>query len=402
MANTRSSGGSRGRDLFRTEVSSLVADLGELAGEEAPEQPRAGSGSGAGSAPPPPSTPPPPPPASTIPEPPAPATPGPVLADTGDPAAIEDLPSYSPSYLPPLPPMLPPPPAAKTAPAPRPEPSPADRVPPAPGGWLAAALAAGAAAERAPAPQRPAPPPDTWPEPPDPYLAPVQDESATGTELGAPVLLEPLLDLEEPLPAPAPVRDAAARRGAEPDPEGPASEPGALEWHVSSQPAPAHFPDLAGLPEWEPPPGEGGAGQGSEPGAIANEHGQRFRITPPWDAASPAEPVGPPRPGVSGPPPGTASGPPPPNQRLGLPLIPGSAPTPVSTRPWSLAAAMQPLAPLGPAPSRAGALATVEPAGPEPARARRSRFHLPFAAIVTVLIVVLAALAVLIVLGLHP
>jgi len=36
MANKRSTASSRGRDLFRTEVSSLLADLGELAGEQAP------------------------------------------------------------------------------------------------------------------------------------------------------------------------------------------------------------------------------------------------------------------------------------------------------------------------------------------------------------------------------
>src|ERR1039458_8140551 len=36
MANKRSASSSRGRDLFRTEVSSLLADLGELAGERGP------------------------------------------------------------------------------------------------------------------------------------------------------------------------------------------------------------------------------------------------------------------------------------------------------------------------------------------------------------------------------
>src|ERR1035441_928801 len=36
MANKRSASSSRGRDLFRTEVSSLLADLGELAGEPGP------------------------------------------------------------------------------------------------------------------------------------------------------------------------------------------------------------------------------------------------------------------------------------------------------------------------------------------------------------------------------
>src|ERR1039458_2545575 len=34
MANKRSAASSRGRDLFRTEVSSLLADLSELAGEQ--------------------------------------------------------------------------------------------------------------------------------------------------------------------------------------------------------------------------------------------------------------------------------------------------------------------------------------------------------------------------------
>ena len=40
MANKRSTAGSRNRDVFRSEVSSLLADLGELAGEESPRPAR--------------------------------------------------------------------------------------------------------------------------------------------------------------------------------------------------------------------------------------------------------------------------------------------------------------------------------------------------------------------------
>src|ERR1035437_9321965 len=39
MANKRSAPGSRNRNLFRTEVNSLLADLGELAGEPGPHPP---------------------------------------------------------------------------------------------------------------------------------------------------------------------------------------------------------------------------------------------------------------------------------------------------------------------------------------------------------------------------
>ena len=106
MANKRSAASSRGRDLFRAEVSSLLADLGELAGEQGPHpvlaatppvtaEPAAealepvvhGTGSDAAPAPGP---------AGEAEEPPAP----PELDEAPD----EELISLSPSYLPPLPP----------------------------------------------------------------------------------------------------------------------------------------------------------------------------------------------------------------------------------------------------------------------------------------------------------
>jgi hypothetical protein len=84
-----------------------------------------------------------------------------------------------------------------------------------------------------------------------------------------------------------------------------------------------------------------------------------------------------------------------------LPLLPGGQAALVSTRPWTRAAAMQPLAPMAPPALRATGASLPEPAGPVLPRRRSSGVNVPFAAVVTVLVVVLAVILVLIFLDLH-
>ena len=151
MANKRSTAGSRNRDVFRSEVSSLLADLGELAGQESPrpaQRPAAAIETPGPAGPQPPPAPveevlpaPQPdavrPPRAFVPPvaeegPPAPPEtgwafpPAPPPIATGTPGSIEldDLPSSSPSYLPPLPPILPPVAGPTWAPTPPPPPTP--------------------------------------------------------------------------------------------------------------------------------------------------------------------------------------------------------------------------------------------------------------------------------------
>src|ERR1035438_9840738 len=135
MANKRSAASSRGRDLFRTEVSSLLADLSELAGEQVAH----------------------PVPAETPPVAAEPAVEalGPVAHGTDadadaapssggeaaespappeqDGTPDEDLISLSPSYLPPLPPVLSPLTAAPEPAAPSGRGSSAAELAPPPG-----------------------------------------------------------------------------------------------------------------------------------------------------------------------------------------------------------------------------------------------------------------------------
>jgi hypothetical protein len=87
--------------------------------------------------------------------------------------------------------------------------------------------------------------------------------------------------------------------------------------------------------------------------------------------------------------------------RPGLPLLPGGQPAPVSTRPWTLASAMQPLAPMAPPAIRAAGVPLPEPSGPVVSRSRSTGINLPFAAVVTALVAVLVVIIVLIVLHLH-
>jgi hypothetical protein len=87
--------------------------------------------------------------------------------------------------------------------------------------------------------------------------------------------------------------------------------------------------------------------------------------------------------------------------RPGLPLLPGGQPAPVSTRPWTLASAMQPLAPMAPPAIRTAGASLPEPAGPVLSRGRSSGVNLPFAVVVAALVAVLAVIVVLILLNHH-
>ena len=174
-------------------------------------------------------------------------------------------------------------------------------------------------------------------------------------------------------------------------------------WQAASAPVAVVQPDLSGMPGWELPPSPDASGrpQPEPPLPEPPESGQRFRSSPPSGAAAIAERLGTTTEALSAPPGVTPSGPLP-NQRLGLPLLPGGAAAPVSTRPWSLTAATQPLPPLGPSPGRLGSFPATEPPGPAPARPRAGRTGLPFAAVVALLIGVLLVLVVLIALQLRP
>jgi hypothetical protein len=99
--------------------------------------------------------------------------------------------------------------------------------------------------------------------------------------------------------------------------------------------------------------------------------------------------------------PATASSGPAAAGRPGLPLLPGGQAALVSTRPWTLAAAMQPLAPKAPPALRAPGASLPEAAGPVLPRSRSSGVNVPFAAVVTALVLVLALILVLIFLALH-
>jgi hypothetical protein len=89
------------------------------------------------------------------------------------------------------------------------------------------------------------------------------------------------------------------------------------------------------------------------------------------------------------------------SQRAGLPLLPGGTPPPVSTRPWSLAAAMQPIAPLAPTSARPGGAPAAEPARSVPSLTPTSGLNVPFPAVVAILVAVLLVIVVLILLDLH-
>jgi hypothetical protein len=85
------------------------------------------------------------------------------------------------------------------------------------------------------------------------------------------------------------------------------------------------------------------------------------------------------------------------------PLVPGGLPVLVSRRPWSLAAAMEPLEPLSPPPPRPVLVPRPEMAAalrPEPDGARRLRLPLHFPLLPTVVLAMLGVVIVLLVLRL--
>jgi hypothetical protein len=392
MANKRSSGGSRGRDLFRSEVSSLVADLGELTGKEAApapgepapaaEQPPLAPGMGAQ-------------PASPASEAPGAAHPPaetlPFDGDLEGLLELEDLPSFSPSYLPPLPPPVRA--EATTDPVRRPPPPGPDVHPP--GEWLAAALRAGSTGPGDEAAHgRLTLPPRAWP----PLRDPLATRPAPASVVEASAAPPP-----DPGPGGEPEADAGAATATDAravDVETGREELGGPVWHVASQPAPAHFPNLAEMTGSEPGPSPvQNGGRRPEPAAGAPaERGQRFRSTPPSGVGAAAAQLASPSPAT---PAVTASGQLAGSQRLGLPLLPGGAPAPVSTRPWSLADAMKPLPPLAPGAGRGTTRPVTEPAEPGPAPGQGRRPGLPFPALVAILVVLLLVIAVLIALNLH-
>jgi len=84
-----------------------------------------------------------------------------------------------------------------------------------------------------------------------------------------------------------------------------------------------------------------------------------------------------------------------------LPLIPGGQPAPVSTKAWSLAAAMESLEPLTPPPPRSAAASPAEPPAAMIVPAQPAGGNPPFPVMVTVLILILVVIVVLIVMHLH-
>lgn len=411
MANKRSEGGSRNRDLFRNEVASFLADLGDLAEELAPParnhpaetEPAAAEAAA---------------PATAAEEAAAqlpiatqaeveasqpvdaaispaqpeeleenavvvtagaetaedPGTDGsPVSAPeaqqppTGEIAGatapnllmnIEDLPSFSPSYLPPLPPI------------PDNE-EPAEAAPPAP--------VAAAWQERGPdmaVPETPFSEPG-WPVPPDDFGAP---PTAHWT-LGGAVVAAP-----EPAAEPEPEPE----HGYRPEPE--TETETAMVAEAANQ--------VGELPRAAETDGSGvGAGSGwrvrepavsaappSPPGETLSHDPIQVGVTEPEPAAPSAVLAGADGYGNHG-------------GRLGPPLVPGGIPGLISSRPWTLAAAMESLAPFSPPPVRPGATVQPEPATAQPAATspRRSLPQIRVPLLPAALIAVLAIIVVLII-----
>lgn len=454
MANKRSSGGGRNKDLFRTEVSSLLADLGQLAEElearpppsQGPEPDRAPVSAVAG------------PPVEVVETAPeaevveAQAGPGwdaettsepemvsaeseatwesappdPELAAQSDRAdmgarsapeageilvELEDLPSFSPSYLPPFPPLQPVGEAGSSASVGEAE--------------LDEPASPGSALEPAAREWEPSQPsPFEW----EPSLSTAQQWEPSqvtdpGVELSQPVEAES----EATLP------DATAEERAAPTGEEAASQPISVagqDARTEAAAQPAGGSD--GGPGWQvrrpltmTPIGTPGQPAEPEPAAVEAGGtpalgGQPREAVPSRsaDIVSPA-PGSPSGLGARGIEPANASvaepewGLPPQlspdaegvsdwgngGQRPGVPLRPGGLPPLVSTRPWSLAAAMQPLSPLGP-PARPAGATVVEGAGPPPTPPRTT-ITLPFATLPAALIALLIVIVVLIVLDLH-
>lgn len=298
---------------------------------------------------------------------------------------------------------VPEPEAAIHHPAPLPEAWPAP-VPP-PGAWADAggigpSPVSGSTVEPVPDPGTTAPEAAAteaawpWAHEPAPTMAPVRTPGLPGWRLRAP-------SAPTPPPAPATLAEAPgwglkpmAGQTPPPEPIGRPFDGPTGDWQETSPEGadPGTAPAAAG--PWEEPevaaparpfavPHES-AGEAAEAGpAVAGVTDiERLR-----DALTPATPA---RSGT------VAS---PPAQRAGLPLLPGGAAAPVSTRPWSISAAMQPLKTVTPAPARAGGggAPVAEPARVASPR-RSGGMTLPFPVVVAALIFVLAVIVVLIVL----
>ena len=256
-----------------------------------------------------------------------------------------------------------------------------------------------------------------------------------------------------PAPPPAPaagIADAKLPTGDITAAELAAQDQSAPAWRRSPSSQPSRLPTLAELPGWRlDGPVRGAAYVPGLTGGPETDRTQRFRAAPPSYPAASGERDGstvdrapPSTPGVSpetavatgstadrsepapkgggewtpqappapipataaasaAPVPTTASSGPAAAGRSGLPLLPGGQPAPVSTRPWTLASAMQPLAPMAPPTIRTAGASLPEPTGPVLSRSRSSGVNLPFAVVVAALVVVLAAIVVLILLNHH-
>ena len=315
-------------------------------------------------------------------------------------------------------------------------------------------MAGGAPEESAPGPavppayhHHPAPQPPMWPSPAE--LPPVEggdDRVGMSTPPAPPPAPEtgpPDRGAPEIAGAKLPTGDITAAELAAQDQSAPA-------WRRAPSPPPSSFPTPAELPGWRldgpirravsvPGPSDGSGTDGaqrlraappSQPAASGEGDGSTGDPAPPsipgvspeaaiatgppadrWEPAAEGSgertPAAPPAPipataEVSVTPvPATASSGPAAAGRPGLPLLPGGQAALVSTRPWTLAAAMQPLAPKAPPALRAPGASLPEAAGPVLPRSRSSGVNVPFAAVVTALVLVLALILVLIFLALH-
>jgi hypothetical protein len=245
-----------------------------------------------------------------------------------------------------------------------------------------------------------------------------------------------------PAPPPAPaagIADAKLPTGDITAAELAAQDQSAPAWRRSPSSQPSRLPTLAELPGWRlDGPVRGAASVPVLTGGLETDRSQRFRDGSTVDQAAPSTPgvspetavatgstvdqaapsapdvspatavaTGPPAPipataaASAAPVPTTASSGPAAAGRPGLPLLPGGQPAPVSTRPWTLASAMQPLAPMAPPAIRTAGASLPEPAGPVVSRGRSSGVNLPFAVVVAALVAVLAVIVVLILLNHH-
>ena len=293
----------------------------------------------------------------------------------------------------------------------------------------------------------PAPQPPMWPSPAEPPPVEGGDDrvgmSTPPAPPPAPEAGPPGRGAPEIADAKLPTGDITAAELAAQDQSAPA-------WRRAPSPPPSGFPTPAELPGWRlDGPVRRAVSVPGPSGGSGTDDAQRCRAAPPSQPAASGEGDGstgdPAPPSIPGVPPETAiaTGPPadrwepaaegsgertpaaPPAPipataevsvspvlatsssgpaaagRPGLPLLPGGQAALVSTRPWTRAAAMQPLAPMAPPALRATGASLPEPAGPVLPRRRSSGVNVPFAAVVTVLVVVLAVILVLIFLDLH-